>query len=217
MKKMLPLALVLLLTLVLLLALVLPLALVLLHGSRQGLQLAAMALIRALKGMPVEEKESCAQAAWWAALLHQGLMYKFEGSYFLSLGFANHATLCWSLERVGEAHLQLSHVRVMSRRHSNDGALFWMFGHQVQNLDKIKGVQVEILIPALTPDVPNLGPGIVFHIISEQDLIPFCFQSKVPLTGETITCLARHLNMCLVRTLNKKQLTRIWLAKQRWP
>ena len=81
-----------------------------------------------------------------------------------------------------------------------------MFVHHVKNVEHFQGLMVEVVIPALMPHMPDLVPGLLLRILKEQDLIAFCFQSKVPLNSGHMTMLARFLGVRLQRVVSKTAL-----------
>ena len=182
---------------------------------------AAMALVRALAGKSGMEKEADARDAWWVCLLHKGLFFQFEAPgqspcVFMSLGFHGHAALCWALDVIScpdlgdgcgaRAYLQLSKVALQTGRCNQPLPFRWVFGHEVKHLSNFQGLVVELLIPALKPRpglVPGLGPGLVYQVTAKQDMLPFCFQQKVPLTSQQLVLLAKFLNLRLQRVRQK--------------
>ena len=184
---------------------------------------AAMALVRALSGMSVADKERAAQAAWWCVLLQKGLFFRYTapGSdpvTFLSLGAHGHAALCWRLkvmthpgsgsgpDAAPSEYLALSSVDSQPGRCGQQQAFAWFFGHQVQDHQTLKGLTVQPLIPPLKPQLPGdhgLSSGLVYEVTGEVDLISFCFQQKVSITSQHMNWLCKALGLRVPPILKK--------------
>ena len=170
---------------------------------------AAMALIAEMLQQGWQDKEQMAADSWWAVLLRKGLVFKYFDQelnthrIFMPLGYHGHATLRWELELIEGSYLQLSKTVCRENRCGTPSPFFWMFGHRVKHVEQLQGLMVEVVIPALMPHVPGLVPGLMLRILKEQDLIAFCFQSKVPLNSGHMTMLARFLGVRLQRVVSK--------------
>ena len=126
-------------------------------------------------------------------MLHKALFFKYEvpgqrPCVFRSLGFHGHAALGCVLEVISgpasEQYLQMSKVGQNSGRCQQPTPLRCVFGHEVKQLEHFHGLAVELLIPALKPPpfgpdaVSGLGLGLVYKVVAERDLLPFCFQER---------------------------------------
>lgn len=178
--------------------------------------IAAMALVRHLRVSPALEAEQKSSEVWWSGLLGRGLFFEYSKPgynykvVFMSLGFFGHAALCWRLNPEfvnghGRKYIQLSHVPIRATYNSDDrdrllghGPLWWMFGHEVQQVEHLKGINAKLVVPGMCPQTESLqNCGLVWEVGELEDFLPFVIRNRVSISTDQLTMLAKVLGIPL--------------------
>lgn len=164
---------------------------------------AAMGLIQGLGHVLPCEWEECILHAWRGCLLGKGLLYKIQRApplvptVFVSLGFVDYAVLCWRVEPfTGHGHTWCSLVS------PSDMPLFWVYGHELTDLDCCCGLANTLVVPALQPVTLPLR-GLLWKVTEEVSLIRFAFHNKVPFTTKHLSFIAKTMNLRPAKLMGK--------------